>query len=58
MKQRNKEKPFFITVSDISNISEIAIYDERIDELISLHPEKTFTFILHRAYNLPEYINP
>lgn len=58
IKQRDNNKPFFITISDINDISNVAIYDKRIDEYLHLYPQKTFTFILHRSDELPEFINP
>lgn len=58
IKQRDNNKPFFITISDINDISNVAIYDKRIDEYLHLYPQKTFTFILHRSDELPGFINP
>jgi len=58
IKKRDKRKPFFITVSSIDHILNIAQYDPRVQEYLSLYPGKTFTFILPRWNNLPKYINP
>jgi len=58
MKNRNQNKPFFITVYDLQHISKVAIYDSRVEEYMCRYPEKTFTFILQRSPWLPKYVNP
>jgi tRNA A37 threonylcarbamoyladenosine synthetase subunit TsaC/SUA5/YrdC len=58
MKQRNRNKPFFITISSIDFISDVAIYDERMQAYIDLYPQKVFTFILKKSNKLPKYVNP
>ncbi len=58
LKSRDTSKPFFITVPDESYIEDIWKYDIRVSQFMEKYPEKTFTFIIQRSQQLPEYINP
>lgn len=58
IKGRPQEKPFFITVPDITMWKTLAVWDVRVDEFLWKFPDKIFTFILKRKKELPGYINP